>query len=387
MRDCARAVSPIGWGVLRWLLLLLSAAAAALGLLTVLKAPASLPWTLAVLAGEYGYLVALVPALCLLATLLMGPGILRPLIRLASLAAVGLLVQPCFQAWWIGRGLPARLRAAFGPATVAFPPFAWDRLFGGSTPPVRCDTVDFAPGQQLDFYRSMARQASPCVIVLHGGGWNSGERGQIPALNWWLARQGYAVADVSYRLAPAAVWPAQRDDVRRALGYLQERAVALGIDPHRFVLLGRSAGGEIAEAAGYAFHDPAIRGVVGLYAPADMNFAYRFGDENDILHSLSLLRMFLGGPPAAAGPAYESASSIRLVAPGTPPTLLVHGTLDTLVWYKQSTRLQARLQAAAVPNCLLTLPWATHAVEYHEQGPSGQLSRYAIAWFLSSLTR
>lgn len=373
--------------MLRWLLLLVSAAAAALGLLTVIKAPAWMPWTLAVLAGEYGYWVALAPLGCFLAAGFLARSRWRGFIQAAALAGMILLVQPCFQAGWIGRGLPARLRAAFGPATVPFPPFSWSRLAGAATAPVPSDVFDFAPGQQLDFYRSAAGRASPCVIVLHGGGWNSGERGEIPALDWWLARQGYAVADVSYRLAPAAVWPAQRDDVTRALRFVKERAAALGVDPTRFVLLGRSAGGEIAEAAGYAFRDPAIRGVVGLYAPADLYFAYQFGDENDILHSLRLLRMFLGGPPVAAGPAYQSASSIRLVGAGTPPTLLVHGTLDTLVWYKQSTRLLAALRAAGIPSCLVALPWATHAVEYHEQGPGGQLTHYALAWFLSAVTR
>src|SRR6185437_2536684 len=97
-----------------------------------------------------------------------------------------------------------------------------------------------------------------------------------------LAGRGYAVADISYRLAPGAVWPAQRDDVLAAIAGLRGAAGRLGIDPDRIVVFGRSAGGQIAEAAAYWARDPGLRGVAAFYAPADMNFAYAFGREDDI---------------------------------------------------------------------------------------------------------
>jgi dipeptidyl aminopeptidase/acylaminoacyl peptidase len=118
-----------------------------------------------------------------------------------------------------------------------------------------------------------------------------------------------------------------------------------------------------------------------------MNFAWAWGREDDALKSPQLLRQFLGGPPAVAGAAYDSASGIRLVGPTSPPTLLVHGRLDTLVWYRQSERLAARLAACGVPHALVSLPWATHAVEYNLRGPGGQLATYALEWFLAAATR
>ena len=63
---------------------------------------------------------------------------------------------------------------------------------------------------------------------------------------------GYAVASIDYRLAPEFKWPAQRDDLLAAIRFLRAHAAALGIDEDRLVLLGRSAGGQIATAAAYA---------------------------------------------------------------------------------------------------------------------------------------
>lgn len=378
--------------MLRLFLLVVCLAAAALGLLTVMKAPEWAPWQASVLAGEYGYWLALAP---LAAVLLALPytGALASLVRIIGVIAVILLVQPCFQAWRIGQRLPAQLRAAFGaPADARLArqqaAFRIDDLFGPAPSVVPHETFAYEGHQSLDLYRAQGvRKAAPCVVVIHGGGWNNGDRGQIPTLNYQLARAGFVVADISYQLAPAAIWPAQRDDVQAALAWLKARAIEFEIDPRRFVILGRSAGGQIAEAAAYAAHDPSIRGVVALYAPADMRFAYKYGREDDILHSLALLRQFLGGPPFAAGPAYDSASGYFLASDSSPPTLLVHGKLDSLVWYLQSTRLAERLSAHRVPHYLLTLPWATHAVEYHTQGPSGQLAWFAVHWFVSAVTR
>jgi acetyl esterase/lipase len=118
-----------------------------------------------------------------------------------------------------------------------------------------------------------------------------------------------------------------------------------------------------------------------------LNFAYSFGREDDVLKSPLLLRQFLGGSPAAVPAAYDAASAIRQVSRSSPPTLLLHGRLDVLVWHRQSERLTATLAAAGVPSVFLSLPWATHAFEYNLSGPGGQLGAYAIDWFLAAVTR
>lgn len=373
----------------RGILLAVALASSALGLLTLVRSPDWLDWRLAVLVGQFGYVLAVIP---------LAAGVLawrlsreREILALASfwicVLALVLLVQPCAQAWFIGRGLPARFEAQFGPGVEGGPAFSFSGLVRRWPSPVPRSTWTYSGPLKLDFYPAVGRTPAPCVVVIHGGGWDDGDRGQVPQFNDWLARKGYAVADISYRLAPGAVWPAQRDDVAAAIAFIKGHASGWGVDATRLVVVGRSAGGQIAEASAYALGDPAIRGVIALYAPADMRFAWEWGRSDDVLNSLQLLRQFLGGPPESAGPNYDSASGILLVGPKSPPTLLIHGTIDTLVWHRQSTRLAARLSEAGVPNLLVSLPWATHALEYNLSGPSGQLVTYSVGRFLSSVCR
>jgi len=343
-------------------------------------------WMIALGATEFGHWVALVPLVIVVT------GSLQPMSLVATvlaLVAIVLFMMPSVQAARMAGTLGERLQAAFGPV-VAPLRFSWRRLFfGHHIPPIKLETFiyDETHGLRLNFYRSASQQPSPCVIVLHTGGWGNGAPEEFLTFNDHIAREGFAVASIQYRLAPQWTWPAQREDVRQAMTYLRERSGELGIDPTRFVLLGRSAGGHIAEAVACLGKDPCIRGCIAFYAPADMIFSYRLGREDDILKSPMLLRNFLGGKPAEKPEAYRNASPILNVTPETPPTLLLHGLKDSLVWYRQSERLEKVLSRSGVKHLYIAFPWATHAFDYNHHGPGGQLAKYAVDYFLNLVTK
>jgi acetyl esterase/lipase len=223
---------------------------------------------------------------------------------------------------------------------------------------------------------------------VHGGGWNTGQPDQLPEISRQFARLGYRAASMAYRLAPPFRWPAQREDVAAALAYLKQHAVELKVDPSRFIIYGRSAGGQIALDAAYSLPDPAIRGCIASYPPTDMNFAYWTGGESDILGSRGLVRGIMGGPPGDALTArYHDASPLDLVDGSTPPTLLIHGGRDEIVWVRHSERLRDKMERTGRPVFLLELPWATHGFDAVAPGPGAQLEFYAMAWFLRAETR
>lgn len=366
---------------IRWTLLGLAVGSVLAALLNFVRTPDTTFWWKATLGvNEFGHWFILLPiGVAVLAAVLTDGGWRGLLLALCLVGVVGAL--------WPALGA-ARLTSAF----------SWKRLWLASSTrevSVRTEVFARADGEELklDFYpppfRKDTTERPLCLIVIHGGGWDSGDNTQLTVWNHRWAARGWAVAALNYRKAPRHPWPAQRDDVLAAIAWLKANADRLGLDPQRLVLLGRSAGGQIATAVAYGAHDPAIRGVVALYAPHDMQFAWGVSREDDALNSVRLMRQYLGGPPDTPEriARYQSASGQLLAGADSPPTLLVHGYPDRLVWYRHSRRLAARLQELGVACTHLELPWATHAFDYNPNGPGGQLADAAIKEFLDRVGR
>jgi acetyl esterase/lipase len=377
--------------MLRFARLLIGLLSCLVGTLAILPAPTTRLWMLAIVVTEWGYLLA---PLALLPWLWPGrPSLARRASGILGLAAALLALTPLLRAWPIARQLPFQLSTAFGPATTSAAPLRpAELLWGRALPPVQAERrvyASYGPQQLvLDIYQPPRRAAAaPGLLVVHGGSWQSGDPTQFRELNRYLAGRGYLVAALSYRLAPTHPFPAARDDVFAALAYLRTHSAELGLDPERLVLLGRSAGGQLALLAAYSSPDPGIRGVIAFYAPADLRYGYANPGNPRVLDGQATLRAYLGGTPQSAPAAYEAASPINFVQAGSPPTLLVHGSRDELVSPMHSELLAARLAEQGLPHLLLRLPWATHACDYHFGGPSGQLSTYAVEHFLAAVTR
>jgi acetyl esterase/lipase len=301
-----------------------------------------------------------------------------------STLALGLIAASSFastefRAWRYKQDLPQRFESAFGSPWQ--PEFVPSRGFKKQVL-----TYDSVRGLQLSFWRvggPVSKSGAPCLIVVHGGGWDAGSRDEFPQLNPVLASSGIAVASVEYRLAPEDPWPAQRQDLLDARAWLARHAQALGIDGQRFALLGRSAGAQVALSAAYK-NPNAFRGVISLYGPADLKFAWEHGFPGDILDSLVLLSQLTGGTLAEKPEIYADASPYNDASANSPPTLLIHGGMDRLVWNAQSGRLDAKLsQSGQKAHLFLSLPWAVHAFDYSSNGPSSRLARPVIENFLN----
>jgi triacylglycerol lipase len=109
--------------------------------------------------------------------------------------------------------------------------------------------------QRLDVFapRDGTRNV-PVVMFVHGGGYVQGDKGNEgdPFFNnvgAWAVRAGFIGVTMTYRLAPAHVWPSGAQDVDAAMRWLVDNIAASGGDPRRIVLIGHSAGA--AHVAGY----------------------------------------------------------------------------------------------------------------------------------------
>ncbi len=377
-------------------------------LLAVMPAQTYNLWKASIAGAEFGHFIAIVGILTLLIPFWWRnvPGQLAGGI---TVVAIGLALSPTVRAYYASRGLETQLGSAFGKVTprsssewaaMTSPLSFRNMLKHPPQPNVDVKTLVYATRDdkplELDFYRSHVDSAAastdsaaamPLVITIHGGSWSSGSQKELPQLNYYLAARGYAVAAVGYRLAPANPFPAATQDVNVAIDYLKSHAKSLGIDSSRIVLVGRSAGGQLALQSAYTKNDPAIKGVAALYAPSDQIWGWEHPTNTRVYDSFAVLRNFLHGEPSEIRDAYIAASPINYIGSHTIPTLLLHGSMDPLVSVKQSERLDSALTLMKRPHLLVEMPWATHGCDYVFYGPCGQTVTFAIERFVASVTK
>jgi acetyl esterase/lipase len=367
------------------------------GLLAVVKPPTYRCWQLSILVMEAGHFLVLP---CLLAGFwsLRSPG-LGKVWACFFLAAGMLYAVTALRAIRVSSRLAEAYASRSHP--VAVPegrlrrsvPISFRDLFLG-IPAVSAARRTLAYGQRdgrdlhLDYYAAApsglsAGRRAACIVVIHGGGWDGGARTQLSPLNDFLAGEGYAVASLEYSLAPKYRYPAPVEDVAAALAFLKSRAQELGLDPGRFVVLGRSAGGQIALQSAYTLGDKAIKGAIAFYAPADMVFGYGLPTNPLILDSRQLMEQYLGGSYSHHPEAYVASSPVEHLSASSPPTLMLHGRVDELVSFQHSVHLRGKLDALGVPNFTVDLPWGAHGFDFVFRGPGSQISLYYIERFLA----
>ena len=358
----------------------------AVALLAILPAPTNFAWQLSIFVTEMGLWIAPLPLLALLPGW-KDTGAGRVAAGLA-VSAILLLLSPLPRAVHTALAAQSQFAAVFHQPASGQPFRVRTELNRGKTIvapyTIEYNRIDGQP-MLLDFYGA-SKPNSPLVVVVHGGSWSSGDRLQLAPLNTILAHQGYAVASIEYRLAPANPYPAAEHDIAIALAYLKSHADSLRIDKTKIVLLGRSAGGQLALLAAYTLNDPAIRAVISFYGPTDLRWAWEHPGNKLVIDGRGTLKRFIGGTLQERGPAYDEASPVRYAQTAI-PTLLIHGARDELVSVHHSEMLAEQLQHDRVTHIFLELPWATHGCDYFINGPCGQVSTWAVERFLAAVLR
>lgn len=366
-----------------------------ISLLAVFKAFEYYMWMFAIIATEFSWFFMLLTLIAL------GSGYYSGKYQLAGtvlgLIALMLFASPIVRAYRVAGSLKQNFSNAFGPGSTIIngdnnhAPFSFRGLFAGSKTvnAKQINYVSYPDGATLsmDYYPSQIVGNRACVIIVHGGAWNKGDNKQLPELNSHLALMGYNVAVINYRLAPKYQSPAPVDDVNAALIYLKKHAATLHIDTNNFVLLGRSAGAQIALLAAYTMHDKSIKGVIDYYGPADMVWGYSIPASPLIMDSRQVMRDYIGGSYEQVPEKFAASSPLEFIDHQSPPTLIIHGDNDVLVSPEHSRRMNEKLEKNGIKHFLLKLPWATHGFDFNLNGPGGQLATYTVERFLNTVTK
>ncbi len=225
-----------------------------------------------------------------------------------------------------------------------------------------CDiSLDIAygplPAQSLDVYRpSMPAPGGPAVLLLHGGGWRTGDKSRFADTAPGFAQAGILAVSANYRLSTGdsdTRWPAQLDDAEAALAWLSANAPALGADPARICVMGASAGGHLALFAGLPpmrpgqADRPRAAGIISVSGPIDLPSMMKM--------RASMIRNLVGGTdPKSVHAAAAAASPLSHIRPGASPVLLIYGIADAVVPFDAAPAYQAALAQADVPAWLLS---------------------------------
>ncbi len=201
----------------------------------------------------------------------------------------------------------------------------------------------------------------PAVVLIHGGAWSSYDKSTMHGMGMFLARCGFVGFSVDYRLfnGKENLWPAQLDDVQRAVRWIRAHAGKYNIDPDRIGAFGHSAGAQLAALLGMEDtrdnSDPAlakyssrVEAVVDVSGPTD--FTANHDPDGD-----AFLSAFFGGDYPQRAQVWQDASPVFHVAKNDAPFLIVHGTHDEDVALAQAQELTEKLKQAKISVKLVTV--------------------------------
>ena len=236
--------------------------------------------------------------------------------------------------------------------------------------------------QRMDIFLPANRStdSTKSVILIHGGGWNSGSKNDfVGYIDSFKKRMpGYAVFNINYRLVNGSnLFPTQEHDVKAAIDFVVENSKEYHINKSKLVLLGVSAGGHLALLQGYKYSNPKIAAIIDFFGPTDLVTMYQKPWHPLVPYAL---QMITGTTPGHNLAIYQQSSPINYVSSHSAPTLILHGGSDNIVNVSQSRSLKNKLDKAGVKNELIIYPGKSHGW----QGPTLSNSFDRIEAFLDS---
>mgnify|MGYP005852293505 CR=1 FL=1 len=255
------------------------------------------------------------------------------------------------------------------------------------------------------------------IIYIHGGGWTSGARTDAPHLKAYFANQGYIIFSIDYRLVDTALLAVKEEiglnlsvksaeetrylsgpyrirDMIQDIGEFTHHIAGLpwayGANLSRVCFLGQSAGGFLAGIAALGYKNPwfgssfnqnlSIESLILYYPPDDAeSFFY---NSHPYYHARFQM---IEGTPETNPEEFFYFTPSNLVGPESPPCLLLHGTMDTLVPYENSLRIQQKYKEFNRPLILITYYFIGHAFTHNSQYQP--INIFYIERFLYHVTR
>jgi len=231
---------------------------------------------------------------------------------------------------------------------------------------------------------SPPKPTGQAVLFMVSGGWFSRWQEPTQRIDSFrrLLDRGITVFAVHHGSAPLFKVPDAVADVRRAVRHVRSNAAAYGVDPNRLGVWGGSAGGHLALMLGLASDngnpdakDPiervsnAVKAVVAYYPPVDLR---RMTGPNRRFPALDFDNKLAA-----------DISPLLFVDANDPPTLIIHGSADTLVPISSGRSIYEALQQAGAVTEFIEIEGGDHG--FTNPAHRAQASEAMAAWFAAKL--
>jgi acetyl esterase/lipase len=235
----------------------------------------------------------------------------------------------------------------------------------------------------VDLFRPKKPGKYPALIMVHGGGWRSGNKSMQVPMAQMIAAKGFVTVAVEYQLSLEAKYPAAVYNIKAAIRWMRANAAKFNIDPDKIAISGCSAGGQLATLIGmtneiqkfegtqgnneYSSSIQAvidIDGVLDFMAPSSLNLD-RKPNSPDI--------QWLGGSFYEKPEIWKEASSIFWVNKKSPPILFLnsgfsrfHGGQDEMIGMMKELDIYTEVHAfdIKVHPFWLFHPWVDSTVDF-----------------------
>jgi len=238
----------------------------------------------------------------------------------------------------------------------------------------------------LDAHVPEGNGLHPVVLIVHGGGWMSGDREKdiVPVFAPYATN--FTWFTISYRLASTTTnhWPACFEDLQTAIRWVKQHAGEYKGDPNRIALFGYSAGGHLVTLAGtHATDDTKVQAIVGMAPPTDLVW----DNERRGGASVSMKALFnleSTNLTESVRAVLKENSPVTYIKPGLPPFMILQGSADKTVPAEQSQAFQKKLLAAGVSCDMISIPEGQHRIaDWNRFDPDWQTK--LVAWLNEKL--
>lgn len=186
---------------------------------------------------------------------------------------------------------------------------------------------------RLDAYFCDTKTQNPAIVILHGGGWKSGDKTQMEIFAQEMASKGFSCFTIEYRLSPEVKYPTAIFDVKKAIRYIKTNAVQFNANPTKIAILGCSSGGQMAALIGTTNNNSffeeeekhnKVTSTVQAIIDVDGILAFKHPESKEG----TVAGLWLGGSYEEKPEIWKQASALTHTDKNTPPTLFINSSID-----------------------------------------------------------